>query len=317
MPRTVRPVQRPRPEPDHRLDDALLDGHLPATPLPEDGLDAVRLLLRAAAGPATTAELTGQVAALAAFSRIVGGATPAHSRRLRTPVTLSTLLGAKLAIAAAASAATLGAVAVVAYTGSLPAAVQQFAHHTIGAPVPAQGSPHRPAAQTAAPTGPDVTGHSAYRLCHAYLAALATGTPTDLATARETVETAAGGADKIAAYCAAATPPDTAAPHPTGNPGGAAASHRTAPAAHGGAGTSATHPTAPSGHDPSLAPSTAPAHSPGTYRASAPATSAPDNGGPSTAPTHTTTSPWASLPPAPAAAASRPAAATSAAPRLP
>jgi hypothetical protein len=71
-------------------------------------------------------------------------------------------------VAALASATALAAAA---YTGTLPAPAQQFAHSVIGAPSPQPG--HRPGTQQVTPArtgavGPDATGPAAFGLCTAY-----------------------------------------------------------------------------------------------------------------------------------------------------
>ena len=220
------------------LDDAVLDGGpLPAELPPE--LAAVPALLRAAAGPATEAELMGHQAAVAAFIRVAGGAGASRTRRFRRPVMLSTLLTAKVGLAAAASAATLGGAAAVAYSGGLPTGPQNLAHHTIGAPAAAHlgtdgltvegtgtdtegtdtetDTADSTATPTATPVGPDATGPAAYGLCRAYAASHKHGTKADKSIAFRNLATAAGGADNIAAYCAGVPHPGPSS-HPTGKP---------------------------------------------------------------------------------------------------
>jgi hypothetical protein len=151
---------------------------------------------------------------------------------------LTSLLTAKAAVAAAAAAAALGGVAAAACTGTLPAPAQQFAHSVIGAPSPQPshrpGTPqpsHRPATPQATPArtdaaGPDAAGPAAFGLCTAYAHAKAHGTASQKAVAFRNLAAAAGGAAKIAAYCAAvphpgrpqSSQPASAPTHPAGRP---------------------------------------------------------------------------------------------------
>jgi hypothetical protein len=149
-------------------------------------------------------------------------------------------------VAALASATALAAAA---YTGTLPAPAQQFAHSVIGAPSPQPGhrpgTPqpgHRPGTPQAAPArtgaaGPDAAGPAASGLCTAYAHAKAHGTASQKAMAFRNLAAAAGGAAKIAAYCAAV-------PHP-----GRSQSSQPAAAPTHPAGRPASHPTGkPSSH---------------------------------------------------------------------
>jgi hypothetical protein len=172
---------------------------------------------------------------------------------------LTLLLTAKAAAAAAVAAAALGGVAAAAYTSTLPAPAQRFAHSVIGAPSPsASASPrHRPGTPQATPArtdaaGPDATGPAAFGLCTAYAHAKAHGTASHKAVAFRNLAAAAGGAAKIAAYCAAVPHPGSSQPgqpssaptHPAGHP----ASHPT--------GKPSSHPTPHRTGRPSSAPTT-------------------------------------------------------------
>ena len=169
---------------------------------------------------------------------------------------LTLLLTAKAAAAAAAAAVALGGVAAAAYTSTLPAPAQQFAHSVIGAPPPQPS--HRPGTPQATPArtdavGPDATGPAGFGLCTAYAHAKAHGTASQKAVAFRDLAAAAGGAAKIAAYCAAVPHPGSSqpgqpasapahpagrpAPHPTGKPSSHPAPHpagrpSSAPATH-------------------------------------------------------------------------------------
>src|SRR5262249_40142277 len=140
-----------------------------------------------------------------------------------------------------AAAAALSGVAAAAYTGTLPAPAQQFAHSVIGAPSPQPshrpGTPqpgHRPGTPQASPArtnaaGPDATGPAAFGLCTAYPHAKAHGKASQKAVAFRNLAAAAGGAAKIAAYCATVPHPGSSQPGqpaPT-HPAGQSASHHT------------------------------------------------------------------------------------------
>ena len=242
--------------PDGAL-DALLTGDL-VTDEACTGLQPAAALLAALNAAPQDGELAGHARVLAEFRR---RGLPVHARRSarRRPRLLAALLTAKAAAAAAAvAAAALGGVAAAAYTGTLPAPAQQFAHGMIGAPSPQPshrpgtpqpshrpGAPqpsHRPGTPQATPArtdavGPEATGPAAFGLCTAYAHAKAHGTASQKAVAFRNLAAAAGGAAKIAAYC-------TAVPHPGRSQPSASASAPTHPA-----GQHASHPTGkPSSH---------------------------------------------------------------------
>ena len=173
-----------------------------------------------------------------------------------------TSLTAKAAAAAAVAATALGGVAAAAYTGTLPAPAQQFAHGMIGAPSPQPshrpGTPqpsHRPGTPQATPArtdavGPEATGPAAFGLCTAYAHAKAHGTASQKAVAFRNLAAAAGGAANIAAYC-------TAVPHPGSPQPGQSASAPTHPAGHPSShptGKPSSHPAPHQGGRPSSAP---------------------------------------------------------------
>jgi hypothetical protein len=232
--------------PDGAL-DALLTGDL-VTDEACAGLQPAAALLAALNAAPQDGELAGHARALAEFRR--RGGMPAHARRpARRRPRLLTLLTAKAAAAAAVAATALGGVAAAAYTGTLPAPAQQFAHSVIGAPSPQSshrpGTPqpsHRPGTPRVTPArtdavGPDATGPAASGLCTAYAHAKAHGNASQKAVAFRNLAAAAGGAAKIAAYCAAVSHPGSSQPsqsasaptHPAGHP----ASHPTGkPSSH-------------------------------------------------------------------------------------
>jgi hypothetical protein len=223
--------------PDGAL-DALLTGDL----VPDEayaGLQPAAALLAALNAAPEDGELAGHARALAEFRRRDG--MPVHARRSvrRRSRLLTSLLTAKAAAAAAVAAvAALSGVAAAAYTGTLPAPAQQFAHGMIGAPSPQPshrpGTPqpsHRPGTPQATPArtdavGPDATGPAAFGLCNAYAHAKAHGTASQKSVAFRNLAAAAGGAAKIAAYCATVPHPGSsqssqsasAPTHPAGRP---------------------------------------------------------------------------------------------------
>jgi hypothetical protein len=221
--------------------DALLAGNL----LPEGAADGLRPVAEAIAAlhaaPAAS-ELAAEASVLAVFRGVVGRpAEPTPSRRRRHPL-LTSLLSAKLAAAVAAAAVTAAGAAAAAYAGALPAPMQKLAHDTLGAPAAHPSA--QPSAQpthSAAPVGPDATGHAAYGLCTAYAHLKADGSARQKAVAFRNLATAAGGAANVTAYCAAVahpgtTPPGKPASHPAGKPAsppaGKPASHPAGKPAH-------------------------------------------------------------------------------------
>lgn len=239
-------------------------------------------LLGALTAPAGREELAHEGLALAAFRAKVAVSPPARSHR-RRPALLTTLLGAKLAVAAAAGAAGLGGLSAAAYAGALPTSVQNFAHHTVGAPTghahgPQSGTspilttdptssttPSPSTTPTTTPIGPDATGSAAYGLCTAYSHAKAAGNAASRAVAFRNLATAAGGSDQIDTYCATVqhpgpTPTTTVEPStqqqnsPTGGPTAKPTALPSQAASHAPNGLPTTHPsgapTNPGGTNP-------------------------------------------------------------------
>jgi hypothetical protein len=262
------------------LPDGALDALLTCDLVTDEacaGLQPAAALLAALNAAPQDSELAGHARALAEFRH--RGGRPVHARRSarRRPRLLTSLLTAKAAAAAAAAAVALGGgVAAAAYTSTLPAPAQQFAHSVIGAPSPQPshrpGTPqpsHRPGTPQATPArtdavGPDATGPAAFGLCTAYAHAKAHGTASQKAVAFRNLAAAAGGAAKIAAYCAAV-------PHPGSSQSSQSASAPTHPA-----GQPASHPTGkpssqPTPH-PTGRPSSAPTPRPAGRPSSAPTT---------------------------------------------
>ncbi|HEX8093731.1 hypothetical protein, partial [Jatrophihabitans sp.] len=222
-------------------------------------------LMSALTAPTAAGELAGFAEARAAYTtRFAPGS---HGRALqRRPPMRHSLLSPKIAAALATGVLSLGGLGAAAYAGALPDTAQDVAHHVIGAPAthPGKGSSHAPeqaGAPTSSPAGPDATGPAAFGLCTAY--AHANGQSAEGSVAFANLATAAGGADKVEAYCATIV-----------HPGSAAASHAT--------GAPSTVPAHPTGQ-----PSTVPAHPTGQ-----PSTlPAHPTGQPSTLPAHPTGQP--------------------------
>jgi hypothetical protein len=135
---------------------------------------------------------------------------------------LTSLLSAKAGAALAIAALGIGSVATAAYAGDLPASAQQFAHDSIGAPA-AHRSHHdgRAAGHAGGPVGPNAAGHARFGLCTAYAHASKHGNAAQKSVAFRNLVKAAGGADKVAGYCADVPHPGASqsrSSHPTGKP---------------------------------------------------------------------------------------------------
>lgn len=192
-------------QPEARTLDALLAGDFQPEQAPGE-LRSVAEVLAALQAPPDQREVAGWGEALTVYRQMAGRpGTPGRPRPQRRPGLFASLLCARVAAAAGAVAvAALGSGVAAAYTGSLPAALQRIAHEALAAPgarvaVPtAEGSGH--------PAGPSVTGAAAYGLCNAYQH----GTASQRAVAFHDLVRAAGGADKVAAYCASVPHPGPA-----------------------------------------------------------------------------------------------------------
>jgi hypothetical protein len=226
------------------------------------GLQPAAALLAALNAAPENGEMAGHARALAEYRH--RGGVPVHSRRSarRRPRLLTTLLTVKAAAAAAVAAAALGGAATAAYTGTLPAPAQQLAHNTIGAPSPAPS--HTPGTPQVTPTrtdavGPNATGPAAFGLCTAYANAKSHGGAAQKAVAFRNLAAAAGGAAKIAAYCAAV-------PHP-----GSSQPRHAAPAHTHPAGQPTSHPTGKPSSLPTSHPTGRPSSAPTTHPTGRPA----------------------------------------------
>ncbi|MHB1172763.1 MAG: protein tyrosine phosphatase [Lacisediminihabitans sp.] len=146
-----------------------------------------------------------------------------------TVLVTSKIAAGALAVGTLAAAGTAAA----AYTGNLPAPLQQSAHNLIGAPAPAVSgtdtatvSATATPSPTATPVGPDATGPAAYGLCEAFTH----GGLNTSSTAYLSLATAAKGTANIAAYCSTVVSPGQSASHRP-SPVGTAPTNTARPAA--------------------------------------------------------------------------------------
>ncbi len=200
---------------------------------------AINDLVAALRAPALTAELVGESAALDAFDDVMqhGGGRRRVARRVST---LATLVGGKIALsAAAAAAATTVATVAAAYTGVLPEPVQNFAHHTIGAPAAAppsatptpthaeRGSDSPSSSTSTGSSSPDerprtsppasptsVPNAAVPGLCTAYAHDHAGGKSDHDSAAFRRLAEMAGGADDVAKLCASSGEHGSKSPKP-------------------------------------------------------------------------------------------------------
>ena len=193
---------------------ALLAGTQSPDDVPADLRPAMDVLAALQAGPGGD-ELAGETAALAEYRRRTGTASAQRrarrragrpaSRRASRPAgcradrAVLPSLGGKVAAAAAAAAIGIGGVAAVTIGGVLPASFQRAIHDTI--PTFPLGAGATTQARHARPARPGQhLGRAA--LCGAYARAQADGSPRQADRVRREIAAAAGGADRVAAFCA-------------------------------------------------------------------------------------------------------------------
>jgi hypothetical protein len=188
---------------DEGTAERLLAGGLDPADAPPAYMRAA-MVLEAIAAPPSPEELADEAAAVARLAA-VARSSPHRAARRRQPV-LTKLLSGKLAAAAAIAAVSLAGVAGAA-TGTLPDPAQRVAHRMLGAAGVPSPDDHASNAQGSAqgdhsPKGPDATGAAKDGLCRAWQAGQGGehGAKND-ATAFKALAAAAGGSDKIAAYC--------------------------------------------------------------------------------------------------------------------
>jgi hypothetical protein len=226
-----RPHAHPDPDPlalDEETLERLLAGELPPAQAPP-GYEKVAALLAAATAAPTPEELAGQPAALAEL-RAVTRPRRAATRTRRTARPPRRRWAGLAAVALVGALVTGGAAAA---TGHLPAPVRDVARSilgTVGGAEPATSDPlpgssaQSPdagrAGQPPPPTGatvgaPGTTGAATAAspnlkgLCRTYLAGTGAENAKKLdATAFQALARAAGGEDKIQAYCQRLQPPN-------------------------------------------------------------------------------------------------------------
>lgn len=172
-------------------------------------------------------ELTGLDGALDTFRAHVSAP---HAKR-RRPSMIATLAGAKLGATIAGIAVGLGGAATVAYvSANTPAtpATPTTPNTSVTAPASSQSASNAAGRQTTdqakqgqdakgAPVGPDASGPAAHGLCTAWENVAGNGKAMDSVAFRNLIE-AAGGEDKVGAFCAEVDAPGKSGDRATGKP---------------------------------------------------------------------------------------------------
>jgi hypothetical protein len=205
---------------DFRAAELLLSGNFQPEQLPGE-LRPVAELLAALQPPPGRREMSGWGGALASYRETVGPfASPARGHASRRRSFVPSLLSARLAAAViVVLAALVGGGMTAAYTGSLPAPLQKLAHQMIAAPAArgSRGSTGSPAVKhLGRKVGPSATGPAAFGLCNAYQHAVQHGDAAEQAVAFRNLADAAGGASKVAAFCAGVSHPGASGSHGRG-----------------------------------------------------------------------------------------------------
>ncbi|WP_319458412.1 hypothetical protein [Micromonospora sp. RTP1Z1] len=194
----------------HRMDQETVERLLvgPVADAPDGrGPEALVRLLTAVRAAPRPHELTGELAAMAAFRTARAGSVPAVAARPERRI-LAGLLGAKIALAALVAAVATGGVAVAAATGNLPGSLGGHGGSTTapsasagGRPTPTRGPDVSPTAGpgfSARPTG----SPALFGLCTAYQAAEAGDRHKLLETPRfAELVSAAGGREQVRDWC--------------------------------------------------------------------------------------------------------------------
>jgi hypothetical protein len=197
--------------PDARAVDALLAGPCQPEEAPAE-LRAVAEVFAALRAPADQREVARWDQALSTYRGLAGlPEAPSRSRRRRPRLSAAPLSTKLAAAAGVAVAAVLAGGVAAAYTGNLPVTLQRVAHDAIAAPGVRETRPAPTPNGSVHPVGPAVTGSAAYGLCRAYQQAEEHGNAGKSVAFRNLVS-AAGGADRVAAYCAAVQHPGPASP---------------------------------------------------------------------------------------------------------
>ena len=193
--------------PDAHAVDALLAGTCQPEQAPAE-LRAVAEVFAALRAPADQREVAGWDQALSTYRGLASlPEVPRRSHRQR-PRLIASPLRIKLATAAGAAVVTvLGGGLAAAYTGNLPVSLQRVAHTALAAAGVPEARPVPTPNGAAHPVGPSATGSAAYGLCRAYQEAKEHGNADQKSVAMRNLESAAGGAGHVTAYCAAVQHP--------------------------------------------------------------------------------------------------------------
>jgi hypothetical protein len=187
-----------------RDEDATTDPMLPAHITPP-----VAELFEALTAEPRAHELVGMAESLSLYRSDIARTAPTPGPARRTAV-LTSLIGARTGAAIAGVAIGLGAASVVAYSATRPPT-----EPVMISPAAATDNPDAKPADR--PVGPDATGPAAFGLCNAWANHQKQQDGVERAEgsiAMRNLAIAAGGEDKIAAYCATI-------PHPGNGPKGA------------------------------------------------------------------------------------------------
>jgi hypothetical protein len=159
--------------------------------------------------PPDRREVAGWGEALTVYRETAGRPGTPGRPRSRRPRSIASLLSIRVAAAAGATAiAVFGGGVAAAYTGSLPAGLQKFAHAAFAAPSVHEATAGPTPASTGHGVGPSASGSAAHGLCNAYQHANA----SQRAVAFRNLVNAAGGAGRVAAYCASFPQPGPSSP---------------------------------------------------------------------------------------------------------
>lgn len=224
---------------DHDTADRLLAGRLDPADAPP-GFAAVAKVVTAATAPATPEELAGEPAVVAQFAAMARSASRRRATTTRRAGAPRRILGVRLAVAVLAAGLSIGGVA--AATGIFPGPAKPPAGPGPGSTgggggTPTTAAPGRTGAATTeaegargggTATGPDAAGPAKEGLCRAWRAGEgAENGKREDSTAFRALAAAAGGADRIDAYCQAATPehPKDKEKGSSSSPGGGSPGH--------------------------------------------------------------------------------------------
>ncbi|WP_432995930.1 hypothetical protein [Dactylosporangium sp. CA-233914] len=227
----------------------------------DDQHHLLAVVLASSAGSAQPAELSGLQQAVAGFRAAQLDPVPPSRRQSVIKTALVKLLTVKAA-AIAVVAVGAGGVALAASTGNLPNPLNTHANPAASAGI--SNASARPSASGHGPSSADPSP-SLVGLCHAYTAGAGAEHGKALENpAFSALITAAGGKDKVDAYCStlsAASASESAHPGghptgaPTGQPAGAATTHHTGAPTDRPTGAPTDHPTGRPSQEPTVRPS--------------------------------------------------------------